>query len=485
MERLNKNMAEEINSSPEKIVQFGTGNFLRGFTNWMIKRLNDETFFRGRIVSMASTSSNNYKKLEEQDNLYTLYMQGLVKGKLVEEATIIDTVSRTIPLNERYNDFLQLAAVDSVEFVFSNTTEAGIVFCDEDKLQGNIKSFPAKLTEALYKRYETFNGDKTKGWTIIPCELIENNGNVLRDFVIRYAVLWNLEESFINWIKEYNFFYNSLVDRIVPGFPTNPDEYFVKLGYRDEQLVIAEQYYIWVIEAPAALQEKLPFHSAGLNVHLVEDLTAYRESKVYYLNGAHTAMTPVALQLNESFVNQAMANPILKKYVERLFQEEITTLLKYDRNFLMEYGEEVIARFENPTIDHRLNGIALNASSKWKTRNLPMFEKYMESYEKVPLLMSLGLWSWILFYRPSSKQPIQDDSEVISKMAAFWESYERKETDANELMANIINSGLWGHYVYSAKLANQLAQWLVTFENSGFQQVVLEVINNEPSITNQ
>ena len=258
--------------------------------------MNREVDFNGSVVIVQSTNSRTAEKINQQDGLYTVYLQGMIDGKPIKEYEVIQSVSRALNLHHQYDEYLTFAENPDLRFVFSNTTEAGIVYEENDQLDDRPQSsFAGKLTAFLYRRFLHFNGDVNKGLIIIPCELIERNGERLKEFILQYAKNWKLSEDFVAWLNEANYFCNSLVDRIVPGFPNELiDDISDELGFRDELVVVGEQYHLWAIEGPPFLKEEFPAEQAKLNVKIVDDLTPYRESKVYILNGAHTAMASVA-----------------------------------------------------------------------------------------------------------------------------------------------------------------------------------------------
>lgn len=300
MQRLNKTLCKGYIQYPEKVLQFGEGNFLRAFFDWQVDQLNQLTDFNGSVVAVQPRGSGKINILNEQDGLFTLFLQGIKDGKPVNEHTIVRSISRGIDLFSDYASFKQLAKTEELRFIISNTTEAGIKFDQRDRLEDMPqKTFRGKLTAFLYFRYKAFSGDAEKGCIMLPCELIEENGRRLKETVLQYAELWKLEKGFIHWIYYANIFCNTLVDRIVPGFPVDAsEELTASLGYEDRLLVVGEQYYLWVIEGPEQIQNELLFAEAGLNTIITGDLTPYRTKKVRILNGAHTAMARLPLYMD-------------------------------------------------------------------------------------------------------------------------------------------------------------------------------------------
>lgn len=325
MKQLSREIVKNEQSYPEKVLQFGTGNFLRAFLDYHIHVMNKKNLFNGQIVVVQSTTSGTVDALNDQQGLYTLYLQGMKENKPVSEHEVIRSISRGLNIQNDYDSYLELAHNPELRFIFSNTTEAGIQFNGEDHLKDRPqKSFPGKLTAFLYARYRVFEGDKNKGFIIFPCELIENNGVELKRIVLKFASAWNLEREFIEWIKVANTFCNTLVDRIVPGYPKDSIEEKTKeLGYIDKLVVVGEQFELFVIEGPDFVKEEFPADQAGLNVHVVQDLTSYREKKVRILNGAHTAMTPVAYLYGLNTVSEAVTIENTKEFIEKVIYEEI------------------------------------------------------------------------------------------------------------------------------------------------------------------
>ena len=294
MKALNNEILPNRKERPIKIVQFGEGNFLRAFVDWQIDTMNKEADFNGSVAVVQPLPGGMIHKLTEQDCLYTLYLQGMQNGKAVKTHRVIDCIDRAVDPYKNYDKFLELAEIPTVRFILSNTTEAGIVFEEDDKLEGGCqKGYPSKLTALLYHRYKIFNGAADKGLNIIPCELIDRNGEKLKEIVLKYAEIWNLGEDFVNWINTANTFFCSLVDRIVPGYPgADADNYFQELGYVDGALSMCEPYFLWAIEGSEELDKILPLNASGLNVQWLESLHDTHLLKVRILNGSHTLITP-------------------------------------------------------------------------------------------------------------------------------------------------------------------------------------------------
>lgn len=414
MAQLSNTIYKRETAVVERIVQFGTGNFLRAFVDWLVDDLNKSQNLDFGIVIVQSTNGKTAQTINEQDGLYTVVTQGLKNGKQVDETQVIESVTRSIALQTQYEDYLKLATSPDLQIVVSNTTEAGIRYEDVEASQQPSTNFVANLTHFLWARYKAFSGDPTKGLTILPCELIEANGDELKSTIIRYAKAWDLESSFIDWVINANTFCNTLVDRIVPGYPKDQKDALEKrLNYTDQLLVMAEPYYIWVIEATESLRQILPFEETIHNVLLVDSLQVYRERKVKVLNGAHTALTPIALLLQIETVSEALANPVIETYVEQFISKEVLPTIDADEPALVQYKNDVIERFKNPYIKHYVKSIALNTIAKYKTRNVPTLVEFAGKSTQLPKYSLTALAAWIYLYKTESLFEPTDEVAII------------------------------------------------------------------------
>ncbi|PLS07315.1 tagaturonate reductase [Neobacillus cucumis] len=482
MQKLNRTNYKEYNTYPEKILQFGEGNFLRGFVDWQVQVLNEKTDFNGSVVVVQPRGSDKIERLNRQDGLFTLYLQGLKGGIPVNEHRIIDSISRGIDLFTNYQDYLKLAASDELRFIISNTTEAGIVFDPFDRLEDRPqKSFPGKLTAFLYQRFLAFDGDINHGCIIIPCELIENNGGVLKEVVLKYAEHWNLDSEFIHWIHQANTFCSSLVDRIVPGYPTDSvKEKTAEIGFEDELMVVGEQYHLWVIEGPESLKQELPLNGTGLNTLIVDDLTPFRTRKVKILNGAHTAMTPVAYLSGLDTVEEAVNDFEVGSFIREMISEEIVPTLEGDLEELTLYAEDVLNRFANPFIKHYLMSISLNSISKFNTRNLPALLDYVAKKDTLPKRMVFTLSSLIYFYRGKRGEEsihLQDQPETIQFFQTVWQQYEDHLIGAKDLIEKVLSEQkLWEMNLASIPgLVDALCTNLLQIEQMGVRNALNEL----------
>ncbi|WP_299820104.1 tagaturonate reductase [uncultured Pontibacter sp.] len=445
MRTLNRNTAGILMKQPVKVLQFGEGNFLRGFVDWIIDVLNEKTDFNGSVHIVQPLEFGIVHMLEQQEGLYHVLLNGIQGGKETQVTRLISCVEGATNPYKNYSAYLALGENPALEFVISNTTEAGIAFDDADKDFTTIpSSFPGKLTALLYRRYQHFNGAADKGLNIIPCELIEKNGEALKAAVLQYASYWQLPEAFAAWIEEHNTFCNTLVDRIVPGFPKdNINEIQAELGYEDNLVVKAEPFHLWVIEAPAKVQAAFPTAKAGLEVKFVEDLTPYRTRKVRILNGAHTALVPVAYLEGLRTVREAVEDPKAGKFIREAIFEEIIPTLDLSAEELEQFANDVIERFQNPFIRHELISIALNSISKYKVRVLPSVLEYYNRQGTLPERLLTSLAALILFYKGKYNGetiPLNDTPEVLSFFEKVWQS----ENAAEVTHAVLANTDFWG-----------------------------------------
>ena len=401
---------------PERVIQFGEGGFLRGFVDWMLNRINKKSDFNGSVVVVQPIEAGMCDTLTAQNCVYT----HLIRGAEGVEADVIDVISRCVKPYEDFEEYLRLAQNPDFRFIVSNTTESGIVFSDEDKItDAPPKTFPAKLTLLLKKRYELGLG----GFIFLPCELIDRNGDNLKACVLKYADLWELGEGFKRWIENENVFTNTLVDRINTGYPKGEE---LDLGYEDKMLNTSEFFHLWVIETDYDLERELPFSCADLNVIVTRDkLEMYRTRKVRILNGAHTSLVPYALLSGFDTVKSCIDNELMREHVRKCVFDEIIPTLDLPRDELEDYAKSVIERFSNPYIKHYLSSIALNSVSKFKVRVLPSILEYIKRYGETPKTLVFSLAKLIEFYKNGTPN---DAPEVIG----FIKSHTLEEILANE-----------------------------------------------------
>lgn len=431
-QKLNRELNNTQEKLPIKIVQFGGGNFMRGFTDYVIDKLNKGTDWKGGIVNLQATPNGSIQKMEEQDNLYTLFTRGIKKGEIVDEKHVISAIQKSVNPYSDYQDFLALAKEEELEFVFSNTTETGIAYDEmETSYEGPHKNFPAKVAVLLYERFKYFNGAEDKGLRIIPCELIEHNAFVLRDIIIKYAQLWNLEDAFVEWIHQNNYFHSTLVDRIVPGYPKDDAEsYEDQLEYEDQMMVVSEIFLLFVIQEAGNLNERIPFNKINEQILVVDDIQPYRLRKVRILNGGHTLMLAPAILSGKETVKESVDDQFIGKFLKDAIFNEVNPTLGLDEAELKEFAEEVFDRFRNPFIKHHLASIALYFVSKFKVRVLPSLLTYVENNGKLPVNLTFSLAGLIRFYQGSFGEkalPLNDEEVIVAKFKEIWtnEEYEK------------------------------------------------------------
>ena len=384
---------------PVKVLQFGEGNFLRAFVDWMIDIANEKGVFGGSIAIVKPISFGNLDAFSEQDDLYTVLLRGKENGKVVNDSRIITSVREAIDCKEDYDDYMALAKCDTLRFVVSNTTEAGIVLDENDHLEGLPETYPGKLTKFLYERYTAFSGAADKGLIILPVELIENNGGKLKECVLALAKCWNLPDGFTEWVKEHNVFCSTLVDRIVTGYPRGyADKVCEQLGYEDKLVDIGEPFALWVIESDKDISGELPLDKIGLPVVFTDNQKPYRERKVRVLNGAHTSSVLAGYLYGLDIVRDCMQDEMMGKFIRKVVMEEIVPQVNLPLDEVKAFAASVFERFENPFIDHALLSISLNSVSKWKARVLPSFKDYVKNNGKLPKLITFSFAALLAFY---------------------------------------------------------------------------------------
>ena len=411
---------------PDKIIQFGEGNFLRAFVDWQIDLLNEHTDLDAGIVVVRPIDTDFPPSLSTQDGLYTTIISGLnEQGETVRDTRIIRSVNREINIYHQFDEYLALARDPNIRFVFSNTTEAGISYVESDRLEdAPPASFPAKLTRLLFERFTHFSGAADKGWVLLPCELIDYNGEALQELVLRYAQQWALPAAFTQWLENSNTFCSTLVDRIVTGYPRSEvDSLQQELGYQDSFFDSAEHFYLFVIQGPKSLAQELRLDKLPLNIRLVDDIKPYKERKVAILNGAHTALVPVAFLAGLNTVGESMNDAQISRFVELAIAEEISPVLDLPQDELTSFAQAVLSRFRNPFIQHQLLSIALNGMTKYRTRILPQLLASQEKNQLLPPRLTFALAALLAFYRGERNgevYPLQDDAHWLSRFSGLW-----------------------------------------------------------------
>ena len=435
---LNKSLTNPADR-PIKVVQFGEGNFLRGFVDYMIDIANEKGLFDGSIVLIKPIEFGNLENFHKQDCQYTVSLRGRVNGEPTILNRQITSVKDAVDSYTEYDKYMGLATIDTLRFVVSNTTEAGIVFDDSDIFEAAPpKTFPGKLTKFLYHRFETFKGAMDKGLVMLPVELIDDNGIMLKKCVMQFIDLWNLGEEFKTWVENACVFTSTLVDRIITGYPKATEtEEWETLGYEDRIMVTGEPFALWVIESEKDISKELPLPDAGLPVIFTDNQKPYKQRKVRILNGAHTSFVLASYLCGNDIVKESMDDDNIRNFMNSTLFEEVIPTLTLPKEDLEEFAAAVIDRFNNPYVKHALLAISLNSVSKWRARCMPSFLGYVEKYGKLPTRLTFSLAALMAFYqgdeikdgaligvRNGEEYRIMDDASVME----FFRDNCRKET---------------------------------------------------------
>lgn len=466
-----------LENAPERVLQFGEGNFLRAFADYFIDVANEKSGFNTKVVVAQPIAQGLAHLLNEQEGLYTTYLRGYKDGNKVNEKRVCSCISRAINPYEDYAALLEIAHNPQLRYIISNTTEAGIVFdaaCGFE--DAPPASFPAKLTRFLYERFTSKTaGDK--GLVVLSCELIDNNGGELKRCVEEYIRLWKLEAGFAQWVEANVLFCNTLVDRIVTGYPAAEAAALnAENGYEDKLLVAAEVFGLWVIEGPESLGQELPFAKAGLPVIVVPDHTPYKQRKVRILNGAHTSLVLAAYLSGKDIVRDCMEDAVTRGFMEHTIYQEIIPTLTLPKAELEEFAASVTDRFANPFIDHSLLAISLNSVAKWKARLLPSLQGYVEKNAALPANITFSLAALIAFYsgvrmengamvalRGTQEYTVKDDEWVLEAFLALKDS-----TPAQKAAAICGDTRMWGEDLCSIPgLENAVAGYLEMIRSKG------------------
>ena len=426
METLNYQVLEKsgydgyiLKNAPEKVLQFGEGNFLRAFVDYWFDLANEKADWNGKCVLVQPIAPGLAKMINEQEGLYTLYLRGSENGQKVDDKRVISSVSRCLNPYEKadYEKMMDVAASDDLEIIVSNTTEAGIVYdpaCQQNDCPPS--SFPAKLTQVLYHRYKAGK----KGIIMLACELIDNNGKELLKCVNQYIDQWGLEDGFKKYVNEDCTFCGSLVDRIVPGRIRDPKEVAEleeKHGYADPLLDVGEVFGVWVIEGDTKLNDILPFRRAGLEDHVfvTPDMSPYKKRKVRILNGAHTGFVLGAYLAGFDIVRDCMHDETILGYMNKMLLQEVVPILPLDQDDCKKFAAAVEDRFNNPFVNHELMSISLNSTSKWRARNMPSFLEYIKKNGKLPTCLTMSFAAYIAFYSNNIQE--LNDKGLVCKRA--------------------------------------------------------------------
>ena len=445
MKKLNYDTLKEVGyngyllpQAPERVLQFGEGNFLRAFVDYFIDQMNEKAGFDSKVVLVQPIPTPQgamdlAQVINEQQGLYTLYLRGFEDGRKVNDKRVISSVSRCLNVYADYQAVMECAQNPDLRFIVCNTTEAGIVYdpaCRFDETPP--AAYPAKLTQFLYRRYQAFGTQPGKGFVVLSCELIDNNGKELEKCVLQYIDQWGLEPEFRAWVERENIFCSTLVDRIVTGFPrAEIDQINQENGYEDNLVDTGEVFGFWVIEGPDSLKAELPFEQAGLPVLITGDHKPYKQRKVRILNGAHTSMVLGAYLAGQDIVRDCMNDDVICGFMNKTIYDEIIPTLTLPREELMQFAHAVTERFNNPFIDHALLSISLNSTAKWKARVLPSLLGYVEKTGTLPACITASFAFYLAFYhgsrltdaglvarRGEQEYLVQDDRQVLEFFCA-------------------------------------------------------------------
>lgn len=457
LKALNKRTAPK-SCMPERVIQFGEGNFLRAFVDWIIYNMDQKTDFNSSVVIVQPLPKGMVDWLNGQDCLYHVNLQGRENGKPVDTITRIDVVSRALNPYSQYHAYMALAEQPEMRFIISNTTEAGIAFDPDCKFtDAPAASYPGKLVQLLFHRYQYFQGDPSKGMILMPCELIFLNGHHLKECIYQYIELWKEDfggdyEGFKKWFTEDCFVCATLVDRIVPGFPRKTIQAIQeRISYRDDLVVQAENFHLWVIEKAEnmtveQMKAEFPAEKAGLHVLITDNEKPYHERKVTLLNGPHTVLSPVAFLSGVNIVRDACQHPVIGKYIHKVQYDELMQTLNLPMDELQKFAADVLERFDNPYVDHQVTSIMLNSFPKYCARDLPGVKVYLERKGELPQGLVFGLAAIITYYKGGKREDgteivPNDAPEIMQLLKDLWATGDTKAVTDGVLSAKDIWNG--------------------------------------------
>ncbi len=480
MKKINEAFDKKYQSDV-KVLQFGEGNFLRAFVDWMLYKMKEAKVFDGSIAVVQPIEFGLVDKLEQQNGLYTVCAEGIKDSKPFSESVIVDMISDYINPYSQYDKYLAYAESEKLEIIFSNTTEAGIILDKEDiDFTSTPKSFPSKLLAFLIHRYNHFNGDMEKGLHIVPCELIDNNGIELKNILLELSEITNQTDEFVNWLNNANTFTSTLVDRIVSGYPRNTiNEIQEEIGYEDNLYCKCELFHLFVLTKNDRLQKVFDPQKAGLNVLFEEDIKPFKEQKVKLLNGAHTFMVPIGYLYGVDTVLEVMNNEDLSKLVNRFMFEEVVPTINLDQNQVSGYANSVIERFSNPFIRHELISISLNSTTKYLTRILPSVLDYNKKTGELPQLSLFAFASLMTFFKGDRNGvaiPLKDDQEFLDKWSELWTNHTNNKLSTIDLVKDVLSWEHWGTNLNSIEgFADSVAKHVENILTNGMQKAIKEL----------
>lgn len=486
MEKLNKSLLQsgslaqgiERGTPPTqvKILQFGEGNFLRAFIDFFVDELNEKANWNGGIVAVQPIAQGLTDMINDQAGLYTVYLRGLENNQKTTRKRLITSLTECINPYATFDAYLAQAHNPALSVVISNTTEAGITYVANDTLAMTPPmGFPAKITQLLHARFTHFKGDKDKGLVFIPCELIDNSGDKLKEIVLQHAKDWQLSAEFTDWINEANYFANTLVDRIVTGYPKDEiTAIHEELGYKDDLVVTAEIFHFLVLEGKAheldILKARFPLHQVSDSIIWTTDATPYKHRKVRILNGGHTMSVLAAYLHGKDTVGEMMDDPLFQDFLKKGIYEEVIPTLDLDKKDLEDFAASIFDRFANPFIKHYLLSISLNSVAKFKARVLPTLLTYVDRKGALPSVITFSLAALIAFYKGGSRQvdgtayEVSDDPEIVGFFAKGWAA-----GDIPKLVENTLaNESFWGQDLNQVKgLTEAITNHLQIIETQG------------------
>ncbi|MDF2484204.1 MAG: tagaturonate reductase [Herbinix sp.] len=482
METINNKTVNKV-TRPVKVIQFGEGNFLRGFVDYMLDIANEKDCFNGDIVLVKPIEYGSLDGFHQQNYLYTVSLRGLVDGAAQVSNRIVTSIADALDPYVEYTRYAELAKLTTLRFVVSNTTEAGIVYDETDRFDlCPPMTYPGKLTKFLYERYLHFNGDFSKGLIILPVELIDDNGIHLKENVLKLTKLWGLEEGFTIWLSGACVFCSTLVDRIVTGYPKEEaEELWKDYGYTDHLIVTGEPFALWVIESEREIEEELPLRKAGLPVIFTDNQKPYKQRKVRILNGAHTSFVLASYLAGNDFVLESMQDELINHFMTKTIYDEIIPTLKLPKEDLISFAEAVKIRFQNPYIKHALLSISLNSVSKWKARCMPSLIEYMEKFSAVPKYLAFSVAALMEFYKGTElvegalighrgeiTYKIMDDKEVLEFFV------ENSDREIPQFVVNFLsNKSFWDQDLTELSgLADAVTEYLMDIRSLGMREAL-------------
>lgn len=471
---------------PIKVLQFGEGNFLRAFVDYMIDIANEKGVFDGDIVLVKPIEFGTLDRFHDQECQYTVQLRGIVDGEPRRINRIVTSVADVVDAYNEYEKYADFARLDTLRYIVSNTTEAGIVYDETDRFESNPpKTYPGKLTKFLYERYRHFNGAQDKGLVMLPVELIDDNGIHLKECVLKFARLWKLEDAFTAWINDACVFTSTLVDRIVTGYPRDEAEELCKeFGYQDNLIVTGEPFALWVIESAKDISEEFPLPKAGLPVIFTDNQKPYKQRKVRILNGAHTSFVLASYLCGNDIVLESMNDKLILDFIKATIFDEVIPTLTLPKKELDEFAEAVLTRFNNPYVKHAHLSISLNSVSKWRARCMPSFLGYVEKEGKLPAHLTFSLAALMAFYtgteirdkalighRDGQEYNIMDDAPVL---AFFAENSSREPKEY--VHAVLANTDFWGQDLSAVAGAEEaIVSYLTDIRNVGMRKTMEKV----------